>query len=488
MADDAANAFFNQVREKEQEVRNAIGKAIGSLLSPAATDIPDDFLSPVESVVAGARQYLTQNYDRTRIDEFPALELVRVYDREVPRDFKIGEGGKLVPVPDDDWPSRWQAAAKESGDNNAAQILQKTGRMIALKSSGIWQALGDGAGGYDDTLGNAFAPFAFGSGMDTDEMSREDAVALGLMDDTDTAEPATIPSPEQIAERFAAKLRQYLAKLQGEEQKRRSDPLTFGTSDDLVELAQEKINSAEKLTPELIEEVKFLVGKAIDKGISEDDESLAYIYDAIGEPEKANVCRQGAASRHAAEILDRGNSYTLIQAAESLLANSKELTPEISKQLLGLVEKAFERGVDEKYNLRTKAHAILVTVYQQMHEPEKAESHRQQYIESADGFWLLDDAKSQLAALGKEATVEAGARILDLLTKAVQKIPDNFPNYHAEAYRTTAEVLEAIGDIAHAVEYYECALQKNPKIPVKRRLNALKKTVQVEPHGGLNEK
>ena len=117
----------------------------------------------------------------------------------------------------------------------------------------------------------------------------------------------------------------------------------------------------------------------------------------------------------------------------------------------------------------------MVQVYEQMHEPEKAESHRQQYIESANGFWLLGDAKDQLAALGKEVTLEAGARILDLLTKAVQKIPNDAPNYQAEAYRTTAEVLEAIGDVAHAVEYYEYALQKNPKIPVKRRLNALKK-------------
>jgi enoyl-CoA hydratase/carnithine racemase len=56
-----------------------------------------------------------------------------------------------------------------------------------------------------------------GSGMDTDEVNREDAVALGLMDDADEAEPATVPSAEEIAERFAAKLRQYLAKQQTSE-------------------------------------------------------------------------------------------------------------------------------------------------------------------------------------------------------------------------------------------------------------------------------
>jgi len=68
--------------------------------------------------------------------------------------------------------------------------------------------------------------------------------------------------------------------------------------------------------------------------------------------------------------------------------------------------------------------------------------------------------------------------------RAVERgLGDYFPFYNDERahqgldYRTPAEVLEAIGDVAHAVEYYEYALQKNPKIPVKRRLNALKKTV-----------
>ena len=352
--------------------------------------------------------------------------------------------------------------------------------MIALKSSGIWQALGNGAGGYDDALGNPFPPFAVDSGFDVDETSRDQAEKLGLLVKGEKAKPAKISSHDEMAERFAAKLRQYLTKLEGEWQKRRNDPVTFGTSDDLLELAEQKLDATEKPTPELVEEIKSLVEKSIERGISEDDVSLADIYDAIGAPEKANKCRQGAASRHASEILNRGDSYTLIQAAENLLASTKELTPEISKQLLELVEKAYARGVGEKYNLRDKAHKILAQVYEQMHDPEKAESHLQQCLESADGFTLLAEAKGQLAELGNDINLETGARILDMLTKAVQKIPENFQGHHAEAYRATAEVLEAIGDFAHAVEYYEFALQKNPQIPVKRRLNTLKKTVQVK--------
>ena len=70
-----------------------------------------------------------------------------------------------------------------------------------------------------------------------------------------------------------------------------------------------------------------------------------------------------------------------------------------------------------------------------------------------------------------------GAPILDLLTKAVEKLPPDRRNLQAEAYRATAEVLEAIGEKAQAVEYYECALQMNPKIPVNKRLASLKKAL-----------
>ena len=59
--------------------------------------------------------------------------------------------------------------------------------MVALKSSGIWEALGDGAGGYDDTLGNPYPPFAFNSGMWTQDVSRADCESLGLLGSTEKA-------------------------------------------------------------------------------------------------------------------------------------------------------------------------------------------------------------------------------------------------------------------------------------------------------------
>ena len=129
-------------------------------------------------VASGAGRFLT---DQTDVDEYPAGDRAREFERDVPRGFRVGAGGALVPVPNDDWPARFAAACEEAGDTEAARVLQETGRMIALKSSGVWAALGNGAGGYDDTLGNPFAPFAFNSGYRTAGVPRVECLELGLL-------------------------------------------------------------------------------------------------------------------------------------------------------------------------------------------------------------------------------------------------------------------------------------------------------------------
>jgi hypothetical protein len=120
-------------------------------------------LSHIEN---GAGQYSLHNSDPVQVDEFPALELLKLYDCE---------------PPEKPWKARWQAACTAANDDKASKVFTKTHRMVALKSSSVWQQLGDGAGGYEDTLGNPFPPFAFDSGMDTNEIEREMAIELGLI-------------------------------------------------------------------------------------------------------------------------------------------------------------------------------------------------------------------------------------------------------------------------------------------------------------------
>lgn len=141
-------------------------------------------------VSAGAGRFVA---DQTNVDEYPAWELKRVYDREVPR-------GEEPQHPSDPWPVRWMHAAELVDEGELlVSILKDTGRMIALKSSDIWQALGDGAGGYDDALGNPFAPFAFNSGFDTEGVSRSECYDLGLLAREQAPRPATYDYAQLIS-------------------------------------------------------------------------------------------------------------------------------------------------------------------------------------------------------------------------------------------------------------------------------------------------
>jgi len=108
---------------------------------------------------------LVQGSDPAVLEAFPCWELYRLEDKKNERD----------------WPQRFRIAAAVAGDVDAARVLDQTGRMIARKDSGIWQALGDGAGGYDDTLGNPYPPFAFNSGMWTRNIAFDEAESLGLV-------------------------------------------------------------------------------------------------------------------------------------------------------------------------------------------------------------------------------------------------------------------------------------------------------------------
>lgn len=81
------------------------------------------------------------------MDAFPAQELVRIESRHAPRD----------------WRARWAAFSGPV----------REGRMVALKSDGIWTAI--------SRFGTPWPPFDFGSGMGVDDVTREEAEAMGLL-------------------------------------------------------------------------------------------------------------------------------------------------------------------------------------------------------------------------------------------------------------------------------------------------------------------
>lgn len=102
----------------------------------------------------GYAQFL-QGQSAGAIDAFPAQELFRAEDREEPRN----------------WPTRWMQAG--------GQIFN--GRMIALKNDPIWSAI--------SAFENPFPPFDYNSGMWVRDVSREEAIALGLLGENETIAP-----------------------------------------------------------------------------------------------------------------------------------------------------------------------------------------------------------------------------------------------------------------------------------------------------------
>ncbi len=91
------------------------------------------------------------------LDAYPAQRLVRIESRRNRRD----------------WYTRWGEAGASVGFAGAS-----TRAMVALKTSPIWTAL--------SRFGRPWPPFDFGSGMGLEDVEREEAEALGLLDPGET--------------------------------------------------------------------------------------------------------------------------------------------------------------------------------------------------------------------------------------------------------------------------------------------------------------
>jgi hypothetical protein len=89
------------------------------------------------------------------LNSWPAQELVRIEQRRVPRN----------------WRARWEDAG--------GQLIE--GRMVALKTDDIWTRI--------SRFNTPFPPFDFNSGMGLEELDREEAISLGLLEDNQTLDP-----------------------------------------------------------------------------------------------------------------------------------------------------------------------------------------------------------------------------------------------------------------------------------------------------------
>lgn len=160
---------------EELELQPRDPDKVGTIQDVTSFGRADLIVRTQQDIAAGFGRYVAEN-DADVLDAFPARELIRVVEPSDPKRKR-------------NWEARWKAAG--------GRLF--AGRMIAAKDDSVWQALGDGAGGYDDALGNPFPPFAFNSGMDVEEVDREEAERLGVIQRNQRITPDSLTLADHAA-------------------------------------------------------------------------------------------------------------------------------------------------------------------------------------------------------------------------------------------------------------------------------------------------
>lgn len=114
-----------------------------------------------------------QGQDEAILDAFPAQEFVRVEARDAPRA---------------NWVNRWDYARLTTSTRGATSA--NSGRMVALKNHPIWAEL--------SRFGTPYEPFDFNSGMGVEDVSRAEAMSLGIIDRDMKVEPQERPFNEDL--------------------------------------------------------------------------------------------------------------------------------------------------------------------------------------------------------------------------------------------------------------------------------------------------
>ena len=149
---DAKLRLRDKFRELGVTVENPA--KIGTIEDPESDARLQLIVTTQEELAQGYGRFIA-NQDPDLLDLWPCQELVRISPSLVQRD----------------WKERWARCGGHFYD----------GRMIALKNADIWDKLGD-SNTFPDALGNPYPPFAFNSGMDVRNVSREDAEQLGVIE------------------------------------------------------------------------------------------------------------------------------------------------------------------------------------------------------------------------------------------------------------------------------------------------------------------
>lgn len=164
------DASQREVREQLLDLHAALGTPAGPGKPGTVQDVTSvrraDLQVRTLVDTAHGLGWQVQGMEPEVLDAYPAQELIRFITPKVKAR---------------DWPARW---AKAGG-----RFIGR--RMVALKTDEVWTRLGDPAI-FPDALGNPYPPFAYGSGMDVQDVDRAEAERLGLIDRKTVLKPAPV--------------------------------------------------------------------------------------------------------------------------------------------------------------------------------------------------------------------------------------------------------------------------------------------------------
>ena len=164
-------------RNELRRVADALGlpteAGVPGALTDLASDARLDLIIKTNTDIARGYGFKRAGQTRGALDAFPAWELYRLEARKEERD----------------WLTRFRTAGAATGtpEGEGGWIIEGE-RMIAVKNHPIWDRLGD-SGLFDDALDVSYPPFAFNSGMWTEDVPRDEAEALGILAPAAEIEP-----------------------------------------------------------------------------------------------------------------------------------------------------------------------------------------------------------------------------------------------------------------------------------------------------------
>jgi tetratricopeptide (TPR) repeat protein len=314
------------------------------------------------------------------------------------------------------WSRRWVEAGGP---------LYQNGRMIAPFDSTIWQKV--------SYFGLPFPPFDLGGNERVEDVTHEDALRLRVV--RDYKETTRFDFDFDFEAKLSARLEHILSP-EGV-----CEPIEAMRPGDAVSEIETIVNEQE-VSVDLFSRFEQLLEELLPRLSSRDSALSAYrtlgtIHRHLGRDEKERDCQT---------------------------------------KIVELLEMEIKDGLPR--DQLSSAYRSIASIHEELGDPGSAARFQALAEEEVDGFTILHRVEARLRSHGMPNSIEDANPILQMITKVIERVPEKYVNCHSKAYRLTGEILESIGELRSALEYFQCALGLDPRVGCARKAEFLRKQLE----------